>query len=127
MPIKFETSSEAFLAVLSVVAGADSVGSMAERDYLFETVKGLPGNSSLGKRECSELLGQVTEKVYSALPQADGAITSAGMEELLATAKSALSPELRTAVLKAAAQLCEADETNAAEASLLGQLRRAFG
>ena len=127
MPIKFETSSEAFLAVLSVVAGADSVGSMAERDYLFETVKGLPGNSSLGKRECSELLGQVTEKVYSALPQADGAITSAGMEELLATAKTALSPELQKAVLKAAAQLCESDETNAAEASLLGQLRRAFG
>jgi hypothetical protein len=126
MPIKFENSNEAFLSVLSVVAGADSVGSMAERDYLFQTVKGLPGNSNLSNPEINELLGQVTDKVYSALPQTDGAITSAGMEELFAAAKSQLTPELRQAVLKAAVRLSETDETGAGEAALVSQLRSAF-
>ncbi len=127
MPIKFENSSEAFLAVLTVVVGADSVGSIAERDYLFETVKGLPGNSNLSKPECSKLLAQVGEKIYSAVPLADGVITSAGMDELLAAAKSELSPELRQAALKAAVQLCESDETDATEAALLSQIRRVLG
>jgi hypothetical protein len=127
MPIQFENSNEAFLSVLSVVAGADSVGSIAERDYLFQTVKGLPGNSNLGNQDINALLGRVTDKVYSALPQTDGAITSAGVEELFAAAKSQLSPELRQALLKAAARLCETDETGAAEAALLSQLRSAFG
>ena len=126
MPIKFENSNEAFLSVLSVVAGADSVGSIAERDYLFQTVKGLPGNSNLSNPEINELLGKVTDKVYSALPQTDGAITSAGMEELFAAAKSQLTPELRQAVLNAAVRLSETDETGAGEAQLVSQLRSAF-
>ena len=126
MPIKFETSNEAFLSVLSVVAGADSVGSIAERNYLFQTVKGLPGNSNLSNPEINELLGRVTDKVYAALPQIDGEITSAGMEELFAAAKSQLTPELRQAVLHAAARLSETDETGAAEAALISQLRSAF-
>jgi hypothetical protein len=127
MPLKFENSSEAFLSVLTVVVGADSVGSIAERDYLFETVKGMPSFSKLSKSEFSGLLGHVTDKVYSALPQTDGAITSAGIDELLDAAKSQLTPELRQAALKCATQLCESDETEAAEAALLSQIRRAFG
>ena len=126
MSIKFENSNEAFLSVLSVVVGADSVGSIAERDYLFQTVKGLPGNSNLSNPEINELLGRVTDKLYSALPQTDGAITSAGIEELFAAAKSQLTPEQRQAVLKSAARLSETDETGAAEASPLSQLRSAF-
>lgn len=126
MPLKFENSSEAFLSVLSVVVGADQVGSIAERDFLFEKVKNLPSFSGLSLPEFSKLLGQVTDKVYSALPQVDGAITPAGLDELLAAAKSQLSPELQQAALKAAAQLSESDETDAAEAALLSRIRRAF-
>jgi hypothetical protein len=127
MPLKFENSSEAFLSVLTVVVGADQVGSIAERDFLFEKVKSLPSFGSLSLPEFSKLLGQVTDKVYSGVPQVDGALTSAGIDELLAAAKSVLSPELQQAALKAAVQLCESDETDAAEAALLSQIRRAFG
>jgi len=127
MPIKFENSSEAFLSVLTVVVGADNVGSIAERDFLFEKVKSLPSFGTLSLPDFSKLLGQVTDKVYSTLPQVDGALTSAGIDELLAAAKSVLSPELQQAALKAAAQLSESDETDAAEAALLSQIRRAFG
>jgi len=127
MPLQFETSNEAFLSVLAVVVGADQVGSVSERDFLFEKVKSLPSFSNLSLAEFSKLLGQVTDRVYSALPQADGAITSAGLDELLAAAKTQLSPELQQTALKAAAQLCESDETDAAEAALLSRIRRAFG
>ena len=127
MPLQFETSNEAFLSVLAVVVGADQVGSVAERDFLFDTVKTLPSFKDLSLPEFSKLLGQVTDRVYSALPQADGAITSAGLDELLAAAKSQLSPELQQTALKAAVQLCESDETDAAEAALLSRIRRAFG
>jgi hypothetical protein len=127
MSLKFENSNEAFLSVLAVVIGADAVGSVAERDFLFDKVKGLPGFAQLTVQEFSKLLGRVTDKVYTALPQADGTLTSAGIDELLAAAKTELSPELQRAALKAAAQLCESDETNAAEAALLSQIRSAFG
>lgn len=66
MPLKFENSNEAFLSVLAVVIGADQVGSVAERDFLFDKVKGLPSFSKLSLPEFSKLLGQVTDKVYSA-------------------------------------------------------------
>ncbi len=127
MALKFENSNEAFLSVLAVVIGADQVGSVAERDFLFDKVKSLPSFGKLSLPEFSKLLGQVTDKVYSALPQADGAISPAGLDELLAAAKSELSPELQQAALKAATQLCESDETNADEAALLSRIRRAFG
>lgn len=127
MPIQFENSGEAFLSVLAVVVGADQVGSIAERDFLFEKIKSLPSFGNLSLPEFSKLLGRVTDNVYSALPQADGELTPAGLDELLAAAKTHLSPELQQTALKAAAQLCESDETNAAEAALLSRIRRAFG
>ena len=126
MPLKFETSNEAFLAVLAVVVGADQVGSIAERNYLFEKVKSLPSFADSSAPEFGTLLGRVTETVYSALPQVDGTITPAGIDDLLVAAKSQLSPEMRQAALKAAAQLCESDETDATEAALLSRIRRAF-
>jgi hypothetical protein len=126
MPLKFETSNEAFLSVLAVVVGADQVGSIAERDYLFEKVSGLPSFAPLSASEFGKLLGKVTEAVYSSLPQSDGTITPAGIDDLLAAAKSQLSPEMRQAALKAATQLCESDETDATEAALLSRIRRAL-
>lgn len=127
MSIAFENSGEAFLSVLAVVVGADNVGSLAERNFLFEKVKSLPTFGNLSLPDFSKLLGAVTDKVYSALPQADGVITSAGIDELLTAAKSQLSPELRQLALKAVAELAESDETSAAEATLLSRIRSAFG
>ena len=126
MAIEFANSGEAFLSVLAVVVGADDVGSIAERNFLFEKVKSLPSFGALSLPEFSKLLGTVTDKVYSALPKADGAITPAGIDELLAAAKSHLSPELRQETLKAVVQLCESDETSGAEAALVSRIRSAF-
>jgi hypothetical protein len=127
MALKFEKSSEAFLSVLSVVLGADQVGSLDERDFLFEKVKGLPmfGNPSIS--EFSKLLGRVTETVYSQLPMDDdGAITPAGVTSLLAEAKKMLTPEQQKSLLQIATELGKTDGASAQEISLLAQLGRVF-
>ena len=89
MSLKFEKNTEAFLAVLAVVIGADDSGSLEERDFLFKKVKGISIFGNPSSQDFSKLLGQVTDVVYSQLPQADGAITAAGIDSLLSAAKVA--------------------------------------
>jgi hypothetical protein len=124
MSLKFEKNTEAFLAVLTVVLGADDAGSLEERDFLFNKVKGIPifGNPSM--QEFSKLLGKVTDAVYSQLPQADGALTAAGIDSLLAEAKNALTPDLRKTLVATAGELVETDGADAAEKALLDKIRR---
>jgi hypothetical protein len=127
MALKFEKNTEAFLAVLAAVLGADNVGSLEERDMLFKKVKAIPlfGNPSLP--EFSKLLGKVTETVYAELPKQDGAISAAGVDTLLAEAKKALSPDLRKTLIATANELVDADGADAKERVLLEKIRRALG
>ena len=127
MALKFEKNTEAFLAVLAAVLGADNVGSLEERDMLFMKVKAIPlfGNPSLP--EFSKLLGKVTETVYAELPTQDGAISAAGVDTLLAEAKKALSPDLRKTLIATASDLVDADGADAKEKALIEKIRRALG
>src|SRR5689334_12369031 len=127
MALKFEKNTEAFLAVLAAVLGADNVGSLEERDMLFKKVKAIPlfGNPSLP--EFSKLLGKVTETVYAELPTQDGAISAAGVDTLLAEAKKALSPDLRKTLIATASDLVDADGADAKEKALIEKIRRALG
>ena len=127
MSLKFETNTEAFLAVLTVVIGADNVGSLEERDFLYKKVKGISLFGNPSQQDFSKLLGKVTDAVYTQLPQADGAITAAGIDSLLASAKDALTPELRKTLVATAAELVDADGAEASERALLEKIRRALG
>jgi len=126
MALKFEKNSEAFLSVLTLVVGADQVGSLAERDFLFQKVKGISIFGNPSPADFSKLLGQVTDAVYSKLPQKDGVITDAGVDALLAEAKSALGPELRKTLVETASELGETDGTDARETALIDKIRRAL-
>ena len=127
MPLKFEKNTEAFLAVLTVVIGADNVGSLEERDFLFKKVKGISIFDNPSSQDFSKLLGKVTDQVYEQLPQDDGAISPAGIDSLLAAAKSALSPDLRKTLVATAAELIDADGAEADEKALLDKIRRVLG
>ena len=126
MSLKFEKNTEAFLAVLAVVIGADDAGSLEERDFLFGKVKGISIFGNPSTQDFSKLLGKVTDVVYTQLPQADGAITAAGIDTLLAAAKNALTPDLRKTLVATAAELVDADGAEAAEKALLDKIRRAL-
>jgi len=127
MPLKFEKNTEAFLAVLTVVIGADNAGSLEERDFLFNKVKAIPIFGNPGQQDFSRLLGKVTDTVYAQLPLDDGAISPAGIDQLLAAAKDALSPELRKTLVATAGELMDADGADAAEKALMEKIRRALG
>jgi hypothetical protein len=127
MSLKFEKNTEAFLAVLAGVIGADNAGSLEERDFLFNKVKGISIFGNPGSQDFSKLLGKVTDAVYTQLPQADGAITAAGIDSLLSAAKDALTPDLRKTLVATAAELVDADGAEASEKALLDKIRRALG
>lgn len=127
MPLKFEKNTEAFLAVLAVVVGADNAGSLEERDFLFSKVKGIPVFGNPSSQDFNKLLGQVTDAIYAQLPLDDGAISPAGVDTLLGEAKNALSPELRKTLVATAAELVDADGAEASEKALLDKIRRVLG
>ena len=79
MTVKFANASEAFLSVLTLVAGADQSGSLEERDFLFNKVKSLAIFGNPSTADFSKLLGKVTDAVYSDVPQQDGEFTAAGV------------------------------------------------
>ena len=127
MSLKFEKNTEAFLAVLTLVLGADNAGSLEERDFLFSKVKGISIFGNPSTQEFSKLLGKVTDAVYAQLPQVDGTLTAAGIDSLLAEAKNALTPELRKTLIATAGELVDADGAEAAEKALLDKIRRVLG
>ena len=127
MPLKFEKNTEAFLAVLTVVIGADNAGSLEERDFLFNKVKGISIFGNPSSQEFSKLLGKVTDAVYTQLPQVDGALSPAGIDSLLAEARNALTPELRKTLVATAGELIDADGAEASEKALLDKIRRTLG
>ena len=127
MSLKFEKNSEAFLSVLTLVIGADQVGSLAERDFLFQKVKGISIFGNPSAADFAKLLGQVTETVYANLPQKDGVIIASGIDALFADVKNMLSPELRKTLVETAVGLSDSDGTNPEEAELLAKIRRVFG
>jgi hypothetical protein len=126
MALKFEKNTEAFLSVLTLVVGADQVGSLAERDFLFQKVKGISIFGNPSPADFSKLLGQVTDTVYAKLPQKDGVITDAGVDALLADVKSALGPELCKTLVQTATELAGTDGDDAKETALIDKIRRAF-
>jgi len=126
MPVKFANESEAFLSVLTLVAGADQSGSLEERDFLFKKVKGLPVFGNPSTADFSKLLGKVTDAVYAGVAQEDGDFTAAGIDSLLADVKKTLSADLRKSLVQIAGELGGTDGDDAKEAALLDKVRRAL-
>lgn len=126
MTVKFAADTEAFLSVLTLVAGADESGSLEERDFLFKKVKGLSIFNGLSDADFSKLLGKVTDAVYSGVPQQDGNFTAAGIDSLLAEVKEMLSPELRKNLTQLAGELGDSDGADAKESDLLARINRAL-
>jgi hypothetical protein len=126
MSVKFANASEAFLSVLTLVAGADQSGSLDERDFLFSKVKGLPLFGNPSTADFSKLLGKVTDAVYSGVAQQEGEFTAAGIDALLGEVKKTLSAEQCKSLVQVADDLGGADGADASETALLEKIRRAL-
>jgi tellurite resistance protein len=127
MSITFDTPAEAFLAVAAVAIAADGVGSMVERKFLFERIKGMDLFQSLALAEFESMMNGITHRVYESLPTQDMAITPQGIAALIKAAQGVLSADQQKAVVKMATELCHADGLSDEEKLLLEQLERGFG
>ena len=126
MSVKFANDSEAFLSVLTLVAGADQSGSLEERDFLFNKVKGLAIFGNPSTADFSKLLGKVTDAVHAGVAQQDGEFTAAGIDSLLGEVKKTLNADLRKTLVKIAGELSGTDGADASEKALLDKVRRAL-
>jgi hypothetical protein len=124
MPVKFANDSEAFLSVLTLVAGADQSGSLEERDFLFNKVKGMAIFGNPSTADFSKLLGKVTDTVYAGVAQQDGEFTAAGIDALLDEVRKTLDPNLRKALVQLAVELGGTDGADTKETALLDKIRR---
>src|SRR5690348_13303021 len=125
MAIEFKKDTEAFLAVLSLVAGADSSGSLEERDFLFNKVKSVAIFGNPSQSDFSRLMGSVNDNIFANVPNEDGEFTAAGIDALLASAKKSLSADLRRTVVQLAGELSASDGAEAHEIALLDKIRKA--
>jgi hypothetical protein len=126
MSVKFANASEAFLSVLTLVAGADQSGSLEERDFLFSKVKNLALFGNPSTADFSKLLGKVTDAVFSGVEQKDGDFTAAGVDALLGEVKKVLNADQRKSLVQISGELGGADGDDAKETALLDQIRRAL-
>jgi hypothetical protein len=126
MAIEFSKDTEAFLAILALVAGADASGSLEERDFLFNKVKGIAIFGNPDKAAFSRMLGSVNDKIYANVPQDDGEFTAAGIDALLAAARKSLSDDLRRTLVQVAGELSAADGTDDRERALVEKIRKAL-
>ena len=127
MSISFVDEKEAIAAVAVVIAGADGVGTLAERTSLFDQLGALGAFSSLDAEAVGTLVGSVTDKLWSNLEvTGSGALASNSVNSVFSSAAGVLSADLRQQTYDFAATLVSADEAVQTEASSLQSLRAAF-
>jgi hypothetical protein len=124
MAIEFKKETEAFLAVLSLVAGADSSGSLEERDFLFNKVKSIAIFGNPSQSDFSKLMGRVNDNLYANVPNDGGEFTAAGVDALLAAVRQSLSAELRRSVVQLAGELSSSDGADERETALVEKIRK---
>ena len=123
MAIEFRGPTEAFAAVFWVVCTADKLGSMEERDFLYEQVQGLKVFENYGLVEFQNLFGATFNRVFQTLPHDDYSVTKQGVEILIQAFNGVLNPELRVEALKMAVGLANADNLCDEEKTMLEQLQ----
>ncbi len=124
MAIEFRRPTEAFAAVAWVVCTADKLGSMEERDFLYEQVQDLNVFENYSLVEFQNLLGATFNRVFQTLPNAELSISEGGVESLIQAVREVSSPELRVEAFEMAVGLANADNLCDEEITLLGQLQR---
>ena len=124
MSIKFEKPSEAFAAVITIIVAADKLGTMDERDFIFDQVKNINVFENYSQAEFAKLLEDSNQRVYETLPMDGVSFTRQGIESLAEAAREVLSLELRVEVFRMAAQLVRADKLSDEEETMLKKLQR---
>jgi len=124
MSINFEKPVEAFVAIASVLIAADKVGTLEERDYLFNKLHSMDLFSGYDRNAFSSLLGEVTSKVWDSLPTENHTLTPSGFETLVVAVDAALPANYKADAYKMAWGLVCCDGGCDDERELLEKIRQ---
>jgi len=122
MAFKLESPAEAYAAVSLLITGADGAGTLVERKFLFETLSAADVFSGPDPESMGELLGTLTGRMFSDLPNDGVALTSDAVQILCDSAKRLLDEDQCRAAFSLAANLACCDELEEIERNLLIQI-----
>jgi len=127
MSFKFESAAEAYAAVSLLAAGADGLGTMEERRFLFEELGKLDVFAAYNTESLGALLGSLTGRLFSDLAQYDDNMGPDAVHEMCAGVKSVLGEEGRSEALMAAARVACCDGLDDSEREVLGWIAEGLG
>lgn len=120
--MKIETPAEACAALAVMIVAADEVGTVEEREFLFETVRSLPMFEGMDRAGFTDFVTSMTQRMFTSLPMQGSRISSDGVRDLLGMIREALPAERRVEALEVAVGLAQADGVECVEALLLQRL-----
>jgi len=122
MAFKLENPSEAYAAVSLLITGADGVGTLDERQFLFEKLRVVDVFSGHDDESMRNLLGTLTGRMISDLPNDGVALTSDAVQILCDSAKQLLDEDQCCNAFSLAANLACCDGLEKIERNLLNQI-----
>lgn len=123
MSMDFESAAEAFAAIAGLVIGADAVGSLRERDYLFGDVRSLGVFAGLDDAQYAALVADVVGRLVDEFGTEEGVLAPAAADEVAAGARAVLDDDRRFQALGMARSLAGVDAGDAFEDDVLERLR----
>jgi tellurite resistance protein len=117
--MKIETPAEACATLAAMIVAADDVGTLEERDFLFEKVAALPIFAGLDQAQFTKLMADTTAALHASFPTEGKRMSSEAVGRVVEMIRGALPPERRVQVLEAAVGLAQSDGVVSLEALLL--------
>ena len=127
MAFKVENPAEAYAAVSLLVAGSDGVGTLEERQFLFEKLGEATVFSDYDSERLGALLGALTARMFDDLPNNGVGLTGDAIDILCASARVQLDLGQCGDLFALAANIacCDAIEEN--ERAMLTRIAAALG
>jgi len=127
MAFKLESPAEAYAAISLLIVGADGVGTMEERAFLFETLGGTDVFSDHDAESFGAMLGSMTGRLVADLSNGVSSPGREAVRELCASARSVLDAEQCLALFSSAVQLANSDGLANLESVALRQVAEGLG
>ena len=119
MAFKLESPAEAYAAVSLLLTGADGAGSLVERQFLFDKLSAADVFSDHDAETMGALLGTLTGRMFSDLPNDGVALTAEAVQILCDCVKELLDEGQCRAAFSLAANLACCDGLEEIERELL--------
>lgn len=120
--MKLDTPAQACAAMAVLMAGADEIGTMEERRYLFDTIAAHPVFADLDRAGFRKLMQETTDWIWSSFPTEGAHVAEEGISAIVALIRDVVPVEYREDAIRAAVGLADADGVTSEEASLIERL-----